>query len=398
MAFLSVRDLAVRFPTHRGVVEAVNGVSFDLEKGRTLGIVGESGSGKSVTAKTLMNLLPRTAEVSGEVLFDGADVRALAAKRTKHFWGVKMTMVFQDPMTSLNPVKRCGEQIAETLRYHLGRDRRQALSEATGLLEQVGVPDPAKRVDQYPHELSGGLRQRVVIAMALACEPELLIADEPTTAVDVTVQKHLLDLLDTLRRERAMSMILITHNLGVAHGRCDDVAVMYAGRIVERAPADALFSDSRHPYTEALLRSIPRIDQPSHTRLDPIPGRPPELIDPPLCCAYAPRCRYAQPDCLGGVPAVGGVPGGHEYACLHPAGTLRGREALDANIAAGANAAGLAVTGEPAAGGNAAAGSVDADAAGDGDHKPGDSVAAVTNPSAADDSPAPDDSGKGGPT
>jgi len=344
MAHLSVRDLTVRFPTTRGTVEAVNGVTFDLEKGQTLGIVGESGSGKSVTAKTLMNLLPRSAEVSGDVVFDGADVRALAARRAKHFWGVKMTMVFQDPMTSLNPVKRCGEQIAETLRYHLGRDRRQALAEATDLLEQVGVPDPAKRVIQYPHELSGGLRQRVVIAMALACEPELLIADEPTTAVDVTVQKHLLDLLDTLRRDRGMSMILITHNLGVAHGRCDDVAVMYAGRIVERAPAEALFADSRHPYTEALLRSIPRIDQPSHTRLDPIPGRPPELINPPLRCAYAPRCRYAQPDCLDEVPPVGGVPGNHEFACLHPANTSRGNDALAANLAAGVNATGLAVT------------------------------------------------------
>jgi len=318
---LSVRNLQVRFPTTHGVVEALNGVTFDLEKGQMLGIVGESGSGKSVTAKTLMNLLPRTAEVEGEVTFEGEDVRAVAKERRKHFWGVKMTMVFQDPMTSLNPVKRCGEQIAETLRYHLGHDKKRALAEAVDLLDQVGVPEPAKRVRQYPHELSGGLRQRVVIAMALACEPSLLIADEPTTAVDVTVQKHILDLLDRLRRERGMSMILITHDLGVARGRCDDVSVMYAGRIVERAATETLFDDSRHPYTEALLRTIPHIDQPSHTRLEPIPGRPPELIDPPVQCAYAPRCRHTQPDCLESIPAFVGVRGVHEFACHHPVNT-----------------------------------------------------------------------------
>ncbi len=347
-AQLSVRDLRVRFPTTRGVVEAVNGVSFDLEKGQTLGIVGESGSGKSVTAKTLMNLLPRTAEIDGEVWFEGDDVRAVAAEGRKHFWGVKMTMVFQDPMTSLNPVKKCGEQIAETLRYHLRLDKKAAAGRAVELLDQVGIPEPAKRVDQYPHELSGGLRQRVVIAMALACEPSLLIADEPTTAVDVTVQKHILDLLDRLREERGMSMILITHDLGVARGRCDDVAVMYACWFVERSATETLFSESRHPYTDALIRTIPRIEQPSHTRLDPIPGRPPELIRPPERCAYAPRCRYARSDCLGAIPPVSGVPGVHEFSCFHPANTDRGAEALAANVAAGFTAAGLAVEVEEA--------------------------------------------------
>jgi len=341
---LSVRDLTVRFPTTRGTVQAVNGVTFDLAKGASLGIVGESGSGKSVTAKTLMNLLPRTAEVSGDVIFEGEDVRQLAKEGREHFWGVKMTMVFQDPMTSLNPVKKCGEQIAETLRYHLGRDKKTALAEAVELLGQVGIPEPGKRIDQYPHELSGGLRQRVVIAMALACEPSLLIADEPTTAVDVTVQKHLLDLLDTLRRDRGMSMILITHDLGVARGRCDQIAVMYAGRVVERAAPETLFGDSRHPYTDALLRSIPRIDQPSHTRLEPIPGRPPELINPPEQCAYAPRCRFAQVDCLESIPQISGVAGMHEFACFHPANTDRGREALAGNLALGRSATGLEVT------------------------------------------------------
>jgi peptide/nickel transport system ATP-binding protein len=342
---LTVRDLTVRFPTSRGVVQALNGVNIELEKGQMLGIVGESGSGKSVTAKTLMNLLPRTAEVEGEVIFEGNDVRKLAAEGREHFWGVEMTMVFQDPMTSLNPVKKCGEQIAETLRYHLGRNKKEALEEAVDLLGQVGLPDPAKRVDQYPHELSGGLRQRVVIAMALACQPSLLIADEPTTAVDVTVQRNLLNLLDKLREERGMSMILITHDLGVARGRCDDVAVMYAGRIVERSDTETLFSDSRHPYTDALLRSIPRIEQPSHTRLEPIPGRPPELINPPEQCAYAPRCRFAQADCLEAIPESQGVKGMHEFACFHPANTERGREALATNVAAGQTAAGLPIAG-----------------------------------------------------
>lgn len=340
---LSVRDLRVRFPTERGTVNAVNGLSFDLHEGRTLAIVGESGSGKSVTAKTLMNLLPRTAEVSGEVHYEGRDVRELAAAGTKHFWGVQMTMVFQDPMTSLNPVKKVGEQIAETLRYHLGRHRREALQEAEELLGQVGVPEPGRRVSQYPHELSGGLRQRVVIAMALACQPRLLIADEPTTAVDVTVQKHLLDLLDRLRADRGMALILITHDLGVAHGRADDVAVMYAGRIVELADAETLFADMRHPYTEALMRSIPRIGDPVHHRLDPIPGRPPELIDPPDACSYAARCNYAQTDCLEGTPELSGLVGLHRFACLHPTGTDRGAAALAANKAAGVTATGLSI-------------------------------------------------------
>ncbi len=343
---LSVRDLHVRFATERGDVNAVNGVSFDLHEGQTLAIVGESGSGKSVTAKTLMNLLPRSARVSGEVTYGGHDVRALAAAGTKHFFGVQMTMVFQDPMTSLNPVKRVGEQIAETLRYHLGRSRSEARSEAVELLDTVGVPEPARRVRQYPHELSGGLRQRVVIAMALACRPRLLIADEPTTAVDVTVQKHLLDLLDDLRRRRGMSMILITHDLGVARGRADDVAVMYAGRVVETADADTLFADMRHPYTEALLRSIPRIEDPVHHRLDPIQGRPPESIDPPEACAFAPRCAYAQSDCLNGVPELDGLLGLHRFACLHPTGTERGAAAMSANQAAGVTAAGMPVGGD----------------------------------------------------
>ena len=343
---LQVRNLSVRFATTRGTIHAVNDLSFDLDSGKTLGIVGESGSGKSVTARTLMNILPRTAEVTGEVSFDGQDVRALAAAGTKHFWGVAMAMIFQDPMTSLNPVKKVGEQIAEMLRYHLGRDRKEALREAEELLHQVGIPEPGHRVRQYPHELSGGLRQRVVIAMALACQPRLLIADEPTTAVDVTVQKHLLDLLDRLREERDMAMILITHDLGLAHNHTDEIAVMYAGSFVEFGATEPLFADMRHPYTEALLRSIPRIDEPGHDRLEAIPGRPPLLTQRPDHCAFAPRCHRARPDCLESVPELGDLDFLHRYACFHPAGTGRGEAALAANRAAGSTAAGLALPGE----------------------------------------------------
>ena len=284
-------------------MHAVSGVSFDLSKGQSLGIVGESGSGKSVLAKALMNLLPRTAQVSGEMIYSGRDLRALATSGAKHFWGVEMTMVLQDPMTSLHPAKKIGEQVAETLRYHLRRSRRDAKAEAVDLLDRVGVPEPRTRAAQYPHELSGGLRQRAAIAVALACRPRLLIADEPTTAVDATVQKRLLNLLDRLCAERGMAMILITHDLAVVR-RTDDVAVMYAGRIVEQADPGLLFNDMRHPYTEALLHSIPRMSHPSHHRFDPIPGRPSEQIDPPDSCSFAPRCRYVQSDCLHAPPQL----------------------------------------------------------------------------------------------
>ena len=338
---LRVQDLRVGFRTEQGKVRAVDGVSFDLEEGQTIGIVGESGSGKSVTAKALMNLLPSYAQIQGAAHFDGRDVFAMAANREKHFWGVEMTMVFQDPMTSLNPVKKVGEQIAESLRVHLKKGRRDALAEAGDLLEQVGIPEPGKRLAQYPHELSGGLRQRVVIAMALACSPRLLIADEPTTALDVTVQKHILDLLDDLRRDRDMSMVLITHDLGVVRGRADEVMVMYAGHTMEEAPTDTLFAEMRHPYTEALLETIPRIDTPSHTRLVPIPGRPPEVIDLLEGCPFAPRCRYSIAGCLTDQPGLTSHGTGHLCACHAPVGTPSGTEARAANESAGTTAAGL---------------------------------------------------------
>ena len=338
---LTVQDLKVGFRTEQGVVRAVDGVSFDLEAGQTIGIVGESGSGKTVTAKALMNLLPSYAQVDGTVTFDDRDVLAMAANREKHFWGVEMTMVFQDPMTSLNPVKKVGEQIAESLRVHLNKSRREALAEAGDLLEQVGIPEPGKRLTQYPHELSGGLRQRVVIAMALACGPRLLIADEPTTALDVTVQKHILDLLDDLRRDRGMAMILITHDLGVVKGRADEIMVMYAGHTMEEAPTATLFAEMRHPYTEALLETIPKIDTPSHTRLVPIPGRPPEVIEIPDGCPFAPRCRYSITRCLTDRPGLTSQGAGHTCACHAPVGTPSGSEARAANESAGTTAAGL---------------------------------------------------------
>ncbi len=333
---LSVRDLKVVFPTPIGMVHAVDGVSFDLEAGQSMGIVGESGSGKTVTAKTLMNLLPSYALVDGSVNFDGRDLRSLAAERKaeKHLWGVEISMVFQDPMTSLNPVKKVGEQIAESVRYHLGQTRAAARRRAGDLLEKVGIPEPGRRLDEYPHQLSGGLRQRVVIAAALACEPRLLIADEPTTSLDVTVQKHILDLLDDLRAERGMSMILVTHDLGVVKGRTDEVMVMYAGRI---------FSQQRHPYTEALIETIPKINSASHTRLVPIPGQPPVTTSPPTGCPFADRCRYANDLCVAQCPPLTPIGDDHQVACHTPVGTPAAETALAANAARGHTATGLEI-------------------------------------------------------
>jgi len=342
---LSVQDLKVVFPTPIGMVQAVDGVSFDLEAGQSMGIVGESGSGKTVTAKTLMNLLPSYALVDGSVNFDGRDLRSLAAERKteKHLWGVEISMVFQDPMTSLNPVKKVGEQIAESVRYHLGQTRAAARRQAGDLLEQVGIPEPGRRLDEYPHQLSGGLRQRVVIAAALACKPRVLIADEPTTSLDVTVQKHILDLLDDLRAERGMSMILVTHDLGVVKGRTDEVMVMYAGRTMEEAPTEEIFSQQRHPYTEALIETIPKINSASHTRLVPIPGQPPVTTSPPTGCPFADRCRYATDLCVAQGPPLTPLGDDHQVACHTPVGTPAAETALEANAARGHTATGLEI-------------------------------------------------------
>ena len=268
-------------------MHAVDGVSFTLERGKTLGIVGESGCGKSVLSRSIMGLLPSNVVRHGSIQFEGHEIGKAKGNDMRQYWGTQMAMVFQDPMTSLNPVMRIGNQITESLRFHLDVTKDYAEETALALLTSVGIPEAERRLREYPHQLSGGMRQRVMIAIALACGPKLLFADEPTTALDVTVQAQILDLLQQQQRERFMAMVLVTHDLGVVAGRTDDIAVMYAGRIVERAPTRALFEHTRHPYTEALLKSIPKLAQPSHSQLDAIAGRPPDLVKPPPGCKFA---------------------------------------------------------------------------------------------------------------
>ena len=335
-ALLEVIDLKTSFATERGLVRAVDGVSLSLDRGQTLGIVGESGSGKTVLSRSIMGLLPRNARREGQVLFEGQDLVGLTARDLRDIWGAEIAVVFQDPMTSLNPVVKIGRQITETLRHHLDVDKADAEETAVALLTSVGIPEPQRRVDEFPHQLSGGMRQRVSIAMALSCGPKLLLADEPTTALDVTVQSQILDLLHAQQRERYMAMILVTHDLGVVAGRTDEIAVMYAGRIVERAPTYTLFTEMRMPYTESLLASVPRIEQPSHTRLRAIPGRPPDLVNRPPGCTFANRCPYAQPRCVEEEPPLIPAPTpGHTYRCWFPVGTPEGASAFERNLAAG---------------------------------------------------------------
>ncbi|MEO7555409.1 MAG: ABC transporter ATP-binding protein [Acidimicrobiales bacterium] len=317
---LEVTELSTSFRTARGNVKAVRDVSLTLERGRTLGIVGESGSGKSVLSRSIMGLLPgRNVERAGSVRFEGKEIAALSASDMRAYWGTEMAIVFQDPMTALNPVVKVGRQITESLVYHLDMGKVQAHDTALALLRSVGIPEPERRLGEYPHQLSGGMRQRVVIAIALACGPKLLFADEPTTALDVTVQAQILNLLAQQQRERFMAMILVTHDLGVVAGRADEIAVMYAGQIVERAPTRTLFASMRMPYTEALMKSIPKLDQPSHTRLDAIPGRPPDLVDPPVGCQFAARCAYVRDRCRAEQPPLieADTPG-HLYRCWYP--------------------------------------------------------------------------------
>lgn len=332
---LALEDVRTHFRTERGMVRAVDGVSLTLKRGRALGIVGESGSGKTVLSRTIMGLLPSTAEVTGSIRYSGEELVGRGRSTMRPYWGREMSMVFQNPMVSLNPVMKIGEQIAEPLRIHLGMSRRDARSTAVRLLRDVRIPEPDRRLDQYPHELSGGMRQRVMIAIALACGPTLLFADEPTTALDVTVQAQILDLIAEQRTERNMSVVLVTHDLGVVAGHTDVIAVMYGGRLVEVAPTAVLFSDMRMPYTEALLQSIPRLDQPSHTRLNAIPGRPPELLDPPPGCAFAPRCAFARDRCREEAPPLTETDNPeHRFACWYPVGSPEHSEAKE-RIAAG---------------------------------------------------------------
>jgi peptide/nickel transport system ATP-binding protein len=332
---LEVTDLRTHYLTGRGVVKAVDGVSLTLERGRTLGVVGESGSGKTQLARSIMGLLQaRNVVRSGSVLYEGCEVVGLPGKAMRQVWGAEMSMVFQDPMTSLNPVVKIGRQITESLRYHLDVDKGEARDTAVALLASVGIPEPGRRVHEYPHQLSGGMRQRVTIAIALACGPKLLFADEPTTALDVTVQAQILDLLQAQQRERHMAMVLVTHDLGVVAGRTDDIAVMYGGKVVERAPTRVLFSEMRHPYTEALLKSIPKVSSPSHTRLEAISGRPPDLISPPPGCNFAPRCPYARDRCrTDEPPLVADAATGHEFRCWFPVGLPEARTPIDATAA-----------------------------------------------------------------
>jgi oligopeptide/dipeptide ABC transporter ATP-binding protein len=325
VALLEVRDLRTQFFTRVGAVHAVDGVSLSVARGRTLGLVGESGCGKSVTALSIMRLLPTPPAriVSGSIRFDGRELTELSERELEDVRGREIGMVFQDPMTSLNPTLTIGTQIVEVLQRHLGLQRRTALVRAAELLGEVGIPRARERLDDYPHRFSGGMRQRVGIAIAIACEPRLLIADEPTTALDVTVQAQVLDLLDDLRHEREMAMLLITHNMGVVAESADDVAVMYAGQIVEQAPAPELFSRPEHPYTEALLSALPDLYDPNarESRLAAIPGRPPDLLSPPAACRFAPRCPYAERgDCCALEPqALRELRPGHWVRSAHPA-------------------------------------------------------------------------------
>jgi peptide/nickel transport system ATP-binding protein len=311
-AALELEGLCVDFRTDRGVLRAVDGVSFALWPGRTLAIVGESGCGKSATSLAVMGLLAGNARVSGRMRLDGKVLDAPAQRAAR---GRDMAMIFQEPMTSLNPAFTAGEQVAEALRIHEGLPAQAAMSRAIEMLERVRIPEAARRARQYPHQLSGGMRQRVMIAIALACRPRLLIADEPTTALDVTVQAQILALLDELKRETGTAVVLVTHDLGVVADHADDVLVMYAGRVAEAAPADRLFARPEHPYTIGLLGAAPRLDA-RRARLASIPGTVPDLLHPPPGCRFAPRCPFAVAECQAAPPPLRELEAGHFAACI----------------------------------------------------------------------------------
>jgi oligopeptide/dipeptide ABC transporter ATP-binding protein len=321
VALLSVRDLEVKFFTRRATIHAVNGISFDLEAGETLGIVGESGCGKSVSSLAMLGILPKPAGkvTGGEVVFRDVDLLKLPDSKLREIRGRDVAMIFQDPMTSLNPVLRVGRQITESLRKHLGMSKDEADEEARGLLERVGIPDASNRLRDYPHQFSGGMRQRVMIAMAIACKPRILIADEPTTALDVTIQAQILDLLNQLVREENMALILITHDLGVVAGVCDRTNVMYAGEFIETAPTGELFARPRHPYTLGLLQSVPRLDAARKEKLQPIAGIPPDQRTIAQGCSFAPRCIYATQESREKTPHLRQIDGPeHMVACWNP--------------------------------------------------------------------------------
>ncbi len=314
---LEVKDLRTYFHTREGVVHAVDDVSFDLQEGETLGLVGESGSGKSVTALTIMRLVatPPGRVEAGQVLFQGQDLLKISDEEMRRIRGKEIAMIFQEPMTSLNPVLTIGRQITEALELHLKMTSKQARNRAIELLERVRIPEAAKRIDDYPHQFSGGMRQRVMIAMALSCNPKLLLADEPTTALDVTIQAQVLEVMKELTTEFGTAVVLITHNLGIVARYADRVNVMYAGRVVERAAARDLYRDPSHPYTLGLLHSVPRLDEEIRSKLDPIEGLPPDLTNPPVGCRFEPRCRFAQDVCRAEYPPMESLAPGHTAAC-----------------------------------------------------------------------------------
>ncbi|SUZ85242.1 uncharacterized protein METZ01_LOCUS38096 [marine metagenome] len=301
-----------------GVVKAVDGVSYELNEGETLGLVGESGCGKSVSALSVMRLIPDPPGkiIDGEILLDGEDILKIDMEGMREVRGAKIAMVFQEPMTSLNPVLTVERQITETLQLHMGMSKLESQRESVNLLTRVGIPDPEIRIKQYPHQFSGGMRQRVMIAMALSCNPRLIIADEPTTALDVTIQAQILDLMKSLTTELGVALIVITHNLGVVARYADRVNIMYAGKVIERGEAHEIYSNPRHPYTVGLLRSVPRLDLPRRAKLDPIEGQPPDLINLPPGCAFRERCRWAIDKCATDTPELVETSDGHLSACF----------------------------------------------------------------------------------
>ncbi|GGE12675.1 peptide ABC transporter ATP-binding protein [Marinithermofilum abyssi] len=311
---LEVEGLGVRFRTEEGDVPAVQGASFSVQRGEVLCIVGESGCGKSITSLSVMGLLPDSAKAEGSIRFDGNDLLAMSQEEIRQIRGNEVSMIFQEPMTSLNPVFTVGFQVMEPLVIHRKLSKREAYEEAVRLLEQVGIPDPRKRMEQYPHELSGGMRQRVMIAIALSCQPKLLIADEPTTALDVTIQAQILDLILKLKEETGMGVVLITHDMGVVAETADRVVVMYAGKVVEEADAETLFQDPKHPYTKGLLRSMPSVDDETYA-LEPIPGKLPKPGEMPQGCPFHPRCDDAMDRCRVESPRVFTVGPGHTSRC-----------------------------------------------------------------------------------
>ena len=321
MALLEIKDLHTFFTTKKGIIKAVNGVSYSVDEGRTLGIVGESGSGKSVSAMSILRLLDGNGYIdSGEIHFDGQELTSLPLKEMYKIRGNKISVIFQEPMTSLNPIFSIERQVAEPFIIHQGMSKRQAAKKVVEMLGQVKIPNPETVAKQYPHQLSGGMRQRVMIAMALACRPKLLIADEPTTALDVTIQAQILKLMNELKKERGTSILFITHDLGVINEMADDVAVMYCGQVVEKATVRMIFGDDPylHPYTEGLLYSIPRLDTPAGTRLEAIPGAVPHPLDLPKGCKFAPRCKYATDKCREEEPEMLEVEPGHAVRCFYP--------------------------------------------------------------------------------